>query len=339
MKFVSSTLLFLFALCLSARSSDTLAYYVNSSLKQEKAEIAHYYLNAIRTNEGWDVTTYYPIGKELHSRGRYLDDSFKKGDGFFNYYHANGQLQATGRYMQGSKTGLWLAYSSDGKLVDSTDYKENGKARYRYQWYENGAPAIITENGEDNSEKVTYLYRNGQVQCICKFAAGHIKDSIWTHYYRNGEISSRRVFRNDSLLSQKCFYETGKKKKCILSLNAFNEGTFQNRYINDSGEVIHRYTEEMPVPSVNINDLLANNIMYPVRARNANIEGKVYVSFIVDEHGEMVDVRQLGNKTIGGGLDEEAVRVISAIPPWFPGRQNDIPVKVYFTFPVFFKLK
>ena len=82
---------------------------------------------------------------------------------------------------------------------------------------------------------------------------------------------------------------------------------------------------------------LQETIKYPPLAREAGIQGTVYVKFVVNKSGKISDVVIL--RGIGGGCDEEAVRVVQAMPDWKPGRQNGLPVPVYFTLPVKFILK
>ena len=81
---------------------------------------------------------------------------------------------------------------------------------------------------------------------------------------------------------------------------------------------------------------LADNIKYPKKAKDNNIEGRVFVNFVVEKDGSINEVKVL--RGIGGGCDEEAVRVINSMPKWKPGKQEGKPVRVYYTIPIFFKL-
>ncbi len=81
---------------------------------------------------------------------------------------------------------------------------------------------------------------------------------------------------------------------------------------------------------------LRENIEYPTMARDAGIEGTVYVSFVVEPNGAITNVRVL--RGIGGGCDEEALRVVRNMPNWEPGRQRGRPVRVRFTLPIRFTL-
>ena len=81
---------------------------------------------------------------------------------------------------------------------------------------------------------------------------------------------------------------------------------------------------------------LTENIKYPQIARESSIQGTVYVTFVVERNGNVTDVRVL--RGIGGGCDEEAVRVIKAMPKWNPGKQRGKPVRVQFNMPIKFTL-
>ena len=78
------------------------------------------------------------------------------------------------------------------------------------------------------------------------------------------------------------------------------------------------------------------NINYPERAKSLTISGVVYVSFVIDEFGGIRDVNLL--RGIGGGCDEEAMRVIKNMPRWSPGKQGGHPVRVKYQLPVYFAL-
>lgn len=84
-------------------------------------------------------------------------------------------------------------------------------------------------------------------------------------------------------------------------------------------------------------EFLASNIKYPQMAKEAGIMGKVYVNFVIDENGNVVEAKLI--RGIGGGCDEEAMRVINSMPKWKAGKQNGIAVRVQFSLPIEFTLK
>ncbi|MCK5857405.1 MAG: energy transducer TonB [Bacteroidales bacterium] len=81
---------------------------------------------------------------------------------------------------------------------------------------------------------------------------------------------------------------------------------------------------------------LQENIKFPVMAIESGIQGTVYVTFVVEKDGRITSVKVL--RGIGGGCDEEAVRVIKRMPKWKPGKQRGRSVRVQFNMPVRFVL-
>ncbi len=82
---------------------------------------------------------------------------------------------------------------------------------------------------------------------------------------------------------------------------------------------------------------LGSNIKYPAMARDAGIQGIVYVTFVVKEDGKISDVRVL--RGVGGGCDEEAIRVVEKMPAWKPGKQRGKSVRVQYNLPIRFTLR
>jgi protein TonB len=81
---------------------------------------------------------------------------------------------------------------------------------------------------------------------------------------------------------------------------------------------------------------LRQNMVYPPNARRMQVEGTVYVSFIVNKNGTISDVKVM--RGIMKECDREAVRVVEMMPPWKPGKQNGRNVNVRFTLPLKFRL-
>ncbi|MEQ9103229.1 MAG: TonB family protein [Rhodothermales bacterium] len=81
---------------------------------------------------------------------------------------------------------------------------------------------------------------------------------------------------------------------------------------------------------------LQKRVKYPEMAKRANVEGKVFLQFIVDEQGNVVDPVVM--RGIGAGCDEEALRAIREAK-FKPGRQRGVPVQVKFNLAVTFRLR
>jgi protein TonB len=82
---------------------------------------------------------------------------------------------------------------------------------------------------------------------------------------------------------------------------------------------------------------LQENMKYPEEAKELGVQGKVYVTFVVEVDGSITDVKVL--RGIGSGCDDEAVRVVKSMPKWVPGKQRGVPVRVQFNLPINFKLQ
>jgi periplasmic protein TonB len=87
----------------------------------------------------------------------------------------------------------------------------------------------------------------------------------------------------------------------------------------------------------NVMKYIADSIRYPEEARVKNIQGKVYISFIIEKNGSVSNVTVLrADNTV---LIHEAKRVVYAMPKWTPGKNNGVPVRVKETMAVAFNLK
>ncbi len=91
-----------------------------------------------------------------------------------------------------------------------------------------------------------------------------------------------------------------------------------------------------PVGGINaFTEFISRNMVYPAMARRMDIQGKVFVEFIVERDGTLTNVRTL--KGIGAGCDEEAVRVVSIAPKWNPGKQRGRAVRQKMVLPINFR--
>lgn len=98
-----------------------------------------------------------------------------------------------------------------------------------------------------------------------------------------------------------------------------------------------KVVEDMPqFTDGNIFDYLAQHVRYPEEAEKNGIGGMVYVQFVIDTTGKVVEPKVI--RGVSPELDAEALRVVSGMPAWKPGMQRGKPVRVSFTLPVIFKL-
>ena len=192
--------------------------------------------------------------------------------------------------------------SPDAQILEgyATYYNENGtKSRYG-NYKENKEVGVWTFNYDDTD----------LVHCLINLTNRDDTSEILSSFYRSGKLKRKQWTRK------------GKTRgKC---------------YAEDGNEIKFTPYEIMPKPGYYVEGFLLKNMKYPVEARRAKIEGRVIVTFVLMEDGKVDSVKI--EKSVHPALDSEALRVVSKMPPWSPGVRDDEPTKVYFTFPIMFKL-
>ena len=106
----------------------------------------------------------------------------------------------------------------------------------------------------------------------------------------------------------------------------------------EEADKIFEVVEQQPTPEGGMEafyKFVGKELRYPSQASRMGVEGRVYVQFVVDEKGQVSEVKAV--KGIGHGADEEAVRVIK-LTKWTPGKQRGRAVKVRMVMPIVFKL-
>ncbi len=104
-------------------------------------------------------------------------------------------------------------------------------------------------------------------------------------------------------------------------------------------DTVYQIVEQMPQYTGGEEAMMkyvAENIKYPQEAKDKNISGRVFIGFVIEKDGSVSNVKVV--RGIGGGCDEEAVRVIKEMPKWKPGMQKGKPVRVSYQIPIYFKL-
>jgi TonB family protein len=109
--------------------------------------------------------------------------------------------------------------------------------------------------------------------------------------------------------------------------------------LEKDNDTIYNVVEEMPEFPGGVEAMIhyvGDNVKYPEEAKDKEIQGRVFISFVIEKDGSVNEVKVM--RGIGGGCDEEAVRVIKAMPKWKPGKQEGKPVRVNYMMPINFKL-
>jgi len=161
------------------------------------------------------------------------------------------------------------------------------------------------------------------------------------HFYYlervNKSVTSARewVFPQRELKIEHADFEKTKNQ----NQNAKLMGVIVKKIKGDWRDEVFVVLDNQPSPKAGMKEFfeyVTENLRYPEEAKKAGIQGKVFVQFIVDDKGKLTKVQAV--KGIGGGCDEEAVRVLQEAPNWNPAMVVDMPVKTRMILPVTYKL-
>lgn len=174
------------------------------------------------------------------------------------------------------------------------------------------SPIIVLATGKNNTPVDTLKGKDGNLYVITKDA--------------KGEVAGILVVKKGS--NNKVFMAPKDQTAPVRRQNAMRDES-----------IIFDVVEKMPTfpgGQVAMMDFLVKNMKYPADAAKNKVQGRVMVNFIVSKDGSLKDFNVV--RSVYPSLDQEAMRVVKAMPKWSPGTQNGEPVNVRFTLPIFFKL-
>ena len=164
----------------------------------------------------------------------------------------------------------------------------------------------------------------------------------WTNYmdtgfkYNDQHPDSSLTANLAAVLAEKASQDDLKRLK---ALDERKDALRQKLTALPDPDGIYAVVDNQPTPPDGLETFyryIAQHLEYPTAAKEAEIEGKVFIQFVVDEYGTLTDIQSL--KGIGYGCEEEAIRVLEGAPEWNPGTIDGQPVKVKMVIPITFKL-
>jgi TonB family protein len=135
-------------------------------------------------------------------------------------------------------------------------------------------------------------------------------------------------------------YQNGKPIKVMFTVPInFSPGDNEGSTAVDENKIFYSVEKQPQFPGgmEKFSEFLSKNIRYPANMRQANIQGKVVIQFVIETNGSLSNIQVLDGPGYGSG--EEAVRVMALSPKWAPGLQNGRAVRVAYTIPVNFTLE
>jgi TonB family protein len=317
-------LLFVFILCFllletaRAQKKNTLIYYLKNSGKFVSTKDSADFILAISPPDT-SVDKKLYIVKEFYLNGKLgLIGNSKtntitnlKFQGVQITYFPNGHKSSVKNFENGRLLGDVKEYYPNGKLYSISSYTktDNGKTALKLTCNDStGKELAINGNGNwikwnDSFDKIT---EEGQIE-------NGLEEGEW---------------RSEKTDSASLVY-IYKKGIAVGGANDYKSGIRNYFRLEIEPEFLGGLSA--------FSDFLILNIRYPDGARAKNIQGRVIVGFVVDNVGNLTDIKAI--RGIGYGCDEEAARVMKLSPPWKPGKYDGKPVRVAYSVPIAFNLR
>lgn len=311
MKFYLTLLTLLFSKMLFAQGNDKTVYM--DSLWQPVKEGNHKYYRIIKDynldKPEYRLEDYYKSGT-LQMEGTFKDKEGKIRNGEFTFYYENGSKKNRVNYNENHSYGKSTNWYDNGNIKEEDEYLgKDDKSGNVYKiinfWNRNGQQTVINGNGTYESDTEFYIEKG--------FVKDGLKDGNWTGKNKKGNNG----------YSEK--YESG---KFIIGERTDEDGT-KSEYL---------VMEKRPEPKKGLQHFyqyIGSHFTYSRESIKNKIEGKIFLKFVVDKDGKIIDAAIL--RGLGYGLDEEALRVVTSYEKWIPGEQRGVKVKCLYSIPLVLK--
>lgn len=280
------------------------------SLWKETPQGNHKYYRIIKAfnidKDSYQITDYYKSGR-IQMEGTYTDKNAISKIGEFIYYYENGNKQCLINYGKTGAIGKYSSWYEDGNKKIEGEYLENkagitSELKINHFWNIRGKQTVIDGNGHLEEEDKN-SYSKGNIK-------NGLRDGVWIGSNKTMNFSYTETYEDGTLISGQSIDSDNKK---------------------------HNYSaiETKPIPTKGIEDFyqyIGKNFKVSRISIKNNIYGKLISTFVVEKDGSIADIKII--KSLGYGLDEELIRVLSKCPAWIPGEQRGIKVRVLYSIPI-----
>ena len=273
--------------------------------------------------------------KENHSSYRIIKDFYTEKDLYqVNDYYKSGVLKMEGnsKTKDGlSREGEYTYYYENGKKEKTENYIKSRLNGNLSEWYENGSPKLKGENIDSesaiDSDIKIYDFWNSKNEHTVAKGYGWYEDE-GQNFIAQGNI--KNGFKDGE-------WKGFDKDLKYQYIDLYNEGKFISGKSKNSEDIIKEYTvlESRPMPKKGINDFyqfIGTNFVITKEAIKNKVSGKLIIQFIIEKDGKITEPKIL--KSLGYGLDEEAIRIITSYENWIPAQQRGVPVRVKYSIPL-----
>lgn len=256
-----------------------------------------------------------------------------------------------------------MTFQMNGQLLATTEY-DTKRRPMSYEYYYSNGLVREKKNTEGTIQRIVSWYDNGQIREIKEIHPTSIdkneEEIVLNLWSKDGTVlvkdgNGKGIYTHNDYKGKKIIekgdFVNGKKNGTWVA--RLEDGTFYYEETFDNNKLIrgrlkedgqgYDYTElghqpEFAGGRTALLDFLGKTITYPKLASKNNISGKVFLSFTVCEDGSLCNYEII--KGIGGGCDEEALRVVKKMNgKWLPGVQRGKKVRVKYNLPVSFVLE
>lgn len=288
--------------------------------------------------------SYYPDGNLLWEKHEDINGS---GD-IFKYFQ-NGVVQEHRPLKNNKIDGTAILQFENGKLYRKIEFHLGKPLNLLLTQNQNGNPIFggTLKNGDgtfidygwpDGSDSTLHpsmvaTYEKGILNgSFVKYPVGGLPGQKGN--YLDGDKVGMWVDFNAGTVLDSTFYDVGD----TLSVDSteFSSDLVMLMSLSTKYTIVE-VMPEFPGGEEAFMSFIMRNIRYPSAAKNQGKQGTVYVTFTVDETGYISQPEILRSR--GESLDNEAIRVVNAMPRWNPGFQNGIPVRVRYNLPMRFTLR
>lgn len=308
-------ILLFFSGCLTlfVSAQDRITFYDYNWKPCNKNE-AYYFGEITKTDSGWLKRDYYHLTNQLQMQALYKDEELKIKEGTAWYFHANGNLEANGRFVNNKEEGLYIRYHRNGMMMDSAFYHEGKPVGSRIRWHDNGVMADSTAPVNDSVRITFHWYEEGEFSHAGRILNGK-PEGKWRFFHRNGQVAADVVFSKGKRLEELYFEEDGTPLKDIKK--AHSEAQFKRG--GQEGWIKYLYSR----------------LSWPTGLEFQGLtKATVGVSFVVDENGKVIQAETVF--PLHPKFDEIAQKIVANSGEWIPARHFNQRIRSYFRQPVTF---
>lgn len=304
------TLLLYLLICLSIETfAQVKVYYNKDNSKTAVLDSADYYTLCADSSCKEGLIQEFYVSKDQIKIKKALKEG--KLEGELTEYYRNGNLKRKEIYQQGKVEGISTSYHQNGNKASTKIVQYKAKEtieKFIDAWDITGLQTL-----HDGYGRVFEYFDNGNI-AIDRLYRKHLLHEVSTMYFNNGKIFCMDIYHKGKFIKGKSWDKEG------------NHYTYKD--VRDQQPL---YRGGMPA----LAKFLSDNLKYPKEATKKNIEGTVYVQFLVNKQGKVEKVKVLKGLPI---LSKEAVRVVGLMPDWEAGFQAGQKVNVLYNLPIKFKL-